>query len=185
MTKVITTAFALMLSLGITAQEKSAVKMDSATEQVKESPNSSHWLGLNAGGSTGYGFSYRYNYKKAGIQLTGIPILGEDRFWSSIGLQLSRRITSTTYNNDPVNFNFYAGTQYLYEAREYDNWLDGNFIGRTTSVTSEAKAAIGFGLEYITIKRLSLSLYTGYGLNLEKKPTTFFSAEVGILYRIN
>ena len=169
----------------------SAYAQDASNQKIEPTDpfyqKGQHFLGLNAGGSTGYGFSYKYLKNKVSFQLTGIPIFSEDDIYTSVGVQLTRRIGHSSFNNDPIHFNVYTGAHHIYNS--YTSYIFPDYVGstpqQTTSSDQQVNIAVGFGLEYIAMKKLSLNFNAGYGVRLDGAPATFFSAEAGIHYRLN
>ena len=70
-------------------------------------PTHEHYLGLAAGMTTGFGFSYIYWPKSFGVQITAIPIYIDKEFIYSAGLTFLKEIKQFKTSR----FYFYLGNQ--------------------------------------------------------------------------
>lgn len=157
-------------------EEREQKEIDEFNEQKH------HFVGANFGFATGRGFSYKYLHKKIGIQLTALPVFGDSYSNVYAGLQATRRIGQSNVFGDILNFNLYGGAGWEYSEETSNVVTGGVTSARTTS--SDAFFSLGFGLEYIAFKRLSLNLNGGYGLAVDPSPNTQFAASVGMHYKI-
>ncbi|MFD1550886.1 hypothetical protein DNU06_05210 [Putridiphycobacter roseus] len=162
----------------------------SCMSQAQESYTTkvTHSIGLHAGLSTGYGFSYRYWPKRIGLEVTAIPIFnGNKNAFVSSGL--SGLYLIKEYNR--LNVFGYLGAHYIYETSfQYVNSkvLDdfGNSIYEEKLVTNNTiNVGLGFGTNINILKELSLSLQTGYALyNIVENLGGNLTGEIGLYYHL-
>ncbi|MDD4031975.1 MAG: hypothetical protein PHG29_06510 [Prolixibacteraceae bacterium] len=129
-----------------------------------------HSLGVAAGETTGYGISYRYWPEKFGVQGTFSPYSDEWGSNYSVGVSLLYKIVQT----EKVNFFLYQGNHYLYTREKYDN-------NDYEIVNNHFNNGIGFGVEFIILKRVSLNLMGGYA-GFENFRRIGFTGETGLYF---
>lgn len=150
----------------------------SFSQENKENPVDSttykkHLIGLNAGSSSGIGFSYKYVNKRWGIQASGIPIFDNSLQFASFGLAGTYRVIDPQKNPFKTAFLLYAGTHFL-------TWRNGISRYETNLIY-----ALGFGFEHKINNRLELSMMAGYGLYTGDSYLTMIAGEFGLHYRLN
>lgn len=151
----------------------------SFSQQNNNTPNNStykskkHLIGLNAGSSSGIGFSYKYVNKRWGIQASGIPIFDNSLQFASFGLAGTYRVIDPEKNPYNTAFLLYAGTHLL-------TWRNGISRYETNLIY-----ALGFGFEHKLNDRLELSMMAGYGLYTGDSYLTMIAGEFGLHYRLN
>jgi hypothetical protein len=135
-----------------------------------------NFAGFNVGALTGIGFSYRFMYKKIGIQITGIPAGEKNDFFASGGATLLYQY----YSSDDHKVNLFAYgsgsvfyTFHKYTKQEYYRCNDPccpeyeSTCLRNISVSEEQykyNVGIGTGIDIRIAKRLSLNVMLGYGV---------------------
>ena len=161
-----------LITIGSFAQTKNT---DSLT-------TTKHYLGLHAGVTTGYGFSYRYWPQKLGFQVTGIPIFGKDFYNASLGLSALYLLK----DNNKVDLYGYLGNHFQfdgYSTPTYDN--TGNITGtqKVNYTTYNIGVGIGFKVDFLDV--LDFNLQTGYAINnITNSAYTGLAGEVGLYYHL-
>jgi len=141
---------------------------------------SDHYLGAAAGFSTGYGLSYRYWPGKFGGQFTFAPYCDPFEIQLSTGLSLLYKVKS--YGK--VNLFLYQGNHIYYYGRHWELWK-----GKLTVEEGYGRQfhGLGFGLEFVILKRLSLNLMTGYSMSKwfgDNEWLLNMTGETGIYFRL-
>ncbi|MDD2426408.1 MAG: hypothetical protein PHU00_10405 [Bacteroidales bacterium] len=129
-----------------------------------------HSLGIAAGSTTGYGISYRYWPAKIGVQGTFAPYSDEWGSNYSAGVSLLYKIVQA----EKVNFFLYQGNHYLYTKEKYN---DNDY----EIINNHFNSGIGFGVEFIILKRVSLNLMGGYA-GFENFRRIGFTGETGLYF---
>ena len=122
-----------------------------------------NFSGFHVGGTTGIGFSYRHEFGKFGIQLSGLPT-GEKRNYTILGgLQLMYRFYSSP--NEAVNLFTYLGNSFIYN-KCYDCICYCNDFQPPNPYVSlfQWNAGIGTGMDIRLSNILSLEVLLGYGI---------------------
>ena len=115
-------------------------------------------LGIAAGFTTGYGLSYRYTPARFGIQTTFAPYKDDYTSHYCIGVTFIYNLFET----EKVNFYLYQANSYRH-TKSKDFYSNYNGWPETKSVTEFFNNGIGFGLEFIFLRRVSFNLMGGYG----------------------
>jgi len=126
---------------------------------------SNHHIGFHVGSTTGIGLSYRYWYKKFGIQATGFPVISKDfgTFFSA-GVSLLYILK----DNKKVDLFGYIGNHII-------NFNDKPLFN----------LGVGIGLKIDFLEVLDFSLQTGYGIyNLQDSPSSLLTGEFGLYYHL-
>lgn len=149
---------------------------------LEETPTYKRSLGVHAGATTGFGFSFRYVPDRFGIQITGIPIFnGNNDVYTSTALSF----LYTIREHEKLDLFTYFGSHVEYQ--KYESWIDiwpepsEPTVYRETSLHFGLGAGVNFHLWDI----IDLSLQGGYGLfnvNLDNIRTGF-TGEIGLYYR--
>ena len=160
-------------------------------DTIVESSKGKHFLGFNAGSSTGLGLSYKYVKNKFGIQITGIPTVRDQDIWTSSGLALTYRIIKNQAKDNKFTFLLYAGSHYIYNKKEYGDYYYYDDVGTVYSQQDQhtINSALGIGFEYLKGRNFTFSLMSGYGIKVRKGAQntgaqTIISGEVGLHYRL-
>jgi hypothetical protein len=167
---------------------------ESYSQEKKAFTSFKHEVGINAGFTTGAGFSYRRWYDKIGFQITGLPVKTDEttiyngavtflysfkeksffRFYSYLGNNIvhfnGTEDAAQSIFPDPFNNNYY----------DYD---DPNFYSRRKKFT-HYNLGMGSGVSFG--KEVAVNIMLGYGFydvfgSLNMYPT----AEIGLYYRFN
>ena len=118
-------------------------------------------VGINAGFTTGYGFTYGYWHKKLGIQISFLPISTKEKKFFSLGISPFYTLNKKKYFKS-----------YLFL---------GNHLVTNTKIT-EYNVGIGPGFE--VGKRLVLSLRGGMGFfDVNKSFNMTPILEIGLFYK--
>lgn len=155
----------LVLVAGLIISACSIQASSSELRGMKNDPaeGNAHYFGLNAGFTTGIGFSYRFMPKRDGIQITGIPLYDRDHFYMS------------------------AAATYLHTIKEYDFGRALFFVGNQyTNFFNETKyaynAGLGLGADLVT-GNFVFNIMIGYAaINIFNDFKTRPAAEFGILF---
>ena len=153
----------LLLGLFLINSSLDAMSADFKSMGDEPANGKAHYFGLNAGFTTGIGFSYRYMPARNGIQLAGIPLYDRNHFYMS------------------------AGLTYLHTIRQYDFGRALFFVGnQLTNFFNEQKyaynAGIGLGGD-IEAGNFVINLMIGYAaINIFEDFKTRPAAELGILF---
>jgi len=157
MKKLILTTVCFVLLHSLTAQDRIINKPDSTR---KENVN---YVGINAGFTTGLGFSYIYWPNKNGIQIAFLPLFDKINKEYSLGLTYLRFLTENRYTN-----------LFLYFGNHFTN------IGSSQTIYN---GGIGPGLQ-VGGESIKVHFMLGYAIynvpiNTMIRPTI----ELGIFYR--
>lgn len=128
----------------------------------------SHFIGLNAGITTGLGVSYRFMPSRNGFQVTVLPIIDPERTYLSLAATYLREIKKMALSR----FLFYA-------SNHYTNMLirDDRFV---------YNCALGVGWDYNFYEDFNGNFMIGYaGLDLLSSPRTRPTIEFGLNYSFN
>lgn len=121
-----------------------------------------HAIGAGAGFITGYGLSYRYMPSKFGVQLNFAPYHDNETDRYSLGITF----LYTIIKNNISSLFFYEGNHYYYNSvtvYNYDPFIPNNpNPTKRRETTNYFNNGVGFGIELIIVKRISLNLMTGY-----------------------
>ena len=141
-----------------------------------------HHVGLSAGGTTGFGFSYRYWPSKWGVQVTGIPIFAEDYTWISAGANALFMMK----DNEFVDLFSYLGTSINSNTTTYQIYdPNTNELTETTETRNDLRLGLGVGLKFEIWEVINLNLQAGYGVrNVTTTPGTFLTGEIGLFYHL-
>ena len=105
-----------------------------------------HSIGLNAGGTSGLLFSYRYMPKKLGIQFAVLPTGNKQDFFGDLGITLLYKFHTSA--NNKVSFFNYIGNSFFYKYEELPGYkyehLSWN-IGLGYGIDIRAHERISFG----------------------------------------
>lgn len=117
-----------------------------------------HAFGLDAGFTSGLGFSYRFFPGKFGFQLNCLPLYKDygKNIWCSTGLSLLYRLGS--YKK--VNFNLYLGNHLIYKVETISEYHESE--GSSRDYWYEDK------------REETYTLNTGIGINMELNPNDRF-----------
>jgi hypothetical protein len=118
-----------------------------------------HFVGFDAGGSNGFGLSYRYMPSKWGVQVNGFPI-GSPHYYSiSAGLTIMRSL----YENERMRFFVYYGNHLIFEKQETEWYYNGTDYTETDGKSTQWNTGAGPGFEVYIAKRLALNVRFGIG----------------------
>ncbi|MCH8331912.1 MAG: hypothetical protein IH946_11145 [Bacteroidetes bacterium] len=130
-----------------------------------------HQIGIGAGFTTGLGFSYRYWPGIFGIQINGLPAIGDNSFFLSVGatglMKISRHHELVT-----GNFYLYFGNHLI--AMDYNS--GGLFHGFGTGFSFDH---YHFSLNFM----FGIAMYNRF-YEVNSGPQAFPTLEVGLYYRI-
>ena len=172
-------AMVLLASSSIYAQEQT---------ENKEEETFKHSVGLGAGISTGYGFSYRYFPKRIGVQANFIPIKDTTRLIVSAGVTFLFRLGKI----DEFTFYAYQANHYFYKEQtsyeidySYQSVPPYNYIETTTETLEEGEYfnnGMGIGGEYVHRERFGFNLMAGYSQQ-ENFKRLDFTIEAAIYFK--
>ncbi len=150
-------------------------------EQLKQPREFKHSLGVGAGWTTGYGISYRYFFKKYGIQATFAPYSDHNT------TQFSSGLTFIIYliNAENTNLFFYQGNHFFYSKDKY-YYGGGMYISggdyNSEYVDQFFNNGFGIGIEFLIVNRVSFNLMGGYA-GYENFDKISLTGETGLYYR--
>ena len=130
--------------------------------QKLESAFSSHYLGMNAGFSTGIGLSYRYWPSKLGVQVSCIPFKTE-KSWNDL---LNIKEIYKNYGIDVQDKKFISlGITGLLTIRQYErfnifSYWGNHFLIQKKSTIYNSGCGIGFAVN----RPFGFNLMVGYGV---------------------
>lgn len=135
---------------------------DSIGIQNQNSNYYKNYLGINAGVTTGVGFSYRYWPKKSGVQITILPLYDKNDFYLSFGLTYLNEIKTYKYSR----FLFFVSNHIT------------NFIGDLSYIDN---LGIGLGMDFNFMEHVKLNFMLGYAAidifdDFKTRPTIEFGA---------
>jgi hypothetical protein len=151
----------------------------SAIAQETE-PKYKFGIGGGAGFATGYGLSFRYVPKRLGVQVNFAPYKTSDLERYSVGVTLLYLLIE----NKISNLFIYQANHYYYNSQlvTYYNPNLPNSEEKIRTTEGYVNNGVGFGIEIIMAKRISLNLMTGYAFY-----NTFsqlnITAEVALYYK--
>ncbi len=133
-------------------------------------------LGAGVGFTTGYGASFRFTPNKFGIQTNFSPIYNQNNTQFSIGLTF----LYTLIESEKTSFYLYQGNHFNYDSYHPD--YTPYYYYDNSRVTQKFNNGVGFGIEFIILKRVSLNIMGGYAFydNFEELS---LSGEAGLYYR--
>ena len=131
-----------------------------------------HAIGAALGLTTGYGLSYRFMPKRFGVQVAFAPTHSEYQTNISAGLTLLYTLEKTKH----VNLFLYQGNHLLYRKYQYYYPFPGEF-DETTFYNG-----LGFGFEFLFLKRMSFNLMGGYA-GYENFNSLGFTGETSLFFR--
>ena len=149
----------------------SKAQNESKDSSIDMGSKKNHYIGFNAGASTGLGLAYRYQNNKHSYQFALLPIMSERNAFVNIGGRYA-------YNFKEVNktrFFGYIGHSAGTSFYEYDDYAIRLVTGA------------GFGIEQDLTKNLSLNFGAGYAYyyyNFDDSKLTL-TAELGLFYKFN
>ena len=168
------------LPLQITGQE---INTDAGNRH-----DNTHYIGMAAGFSTGYGISYRYFPDKIGVQLTTTPYISNDGY-STASLGATMLIELQTINW--FRFYLYIGNHYMLnrdyeyeevwnEEYEYYEYIQGDLTNYHRWI-----AGIGPGFEFLLGEKFSFNLMFGFRSDwaIQEQYYIKFSGETAFYYR--
>lgn len=123
------------------------------SQSTEETPFLKHYIGFDAGASSGYGMSYRYQPKEWGIQVNMFPAASADEYHISIGATVIRSL----YRTHKMQFFLYYGNHLLFQKDEVDY-----YYGYDTTPTRQWVTGIGPGFEVYIAKRLAINARFGF-----------------------
>lgn len=141
-----------------------------------------HRIGLQAGFTTGLGFSYQYWPKYFGVQLTGIPLFRDNRNFTSVGLSLLAKLRE----NERVNLFGYFGHHLILRSRQVSNYNPTTGINETEIVKYQTyNMGLGLGVQIIVADVINLNFQTGYGgIDITGSTTGTIVGEFGVYYNL-
>lgn len=119
-----------------------------------------HALGVAGGGTIGLGLSYQLKIDKFKSQVAFVPYGDKSNMNINLGLSFYYNIVEA----EKTNLFLYQGTHYVYDKNQmyyYEEPYDAEpEYGSYTE--SYINTGVGFGIEFIILKRVSLSVMAGY-----------------------
>ncbi len=129
-------------------------------------------LGAGVGNTTGYGASFRFTPNKFGIQANFSPAYNKSNTQLSIGVTF----LYTLIEAEKTSLYLYQGNNFNYRSYQYDYYYN------SSRKTQKFNNGIGFGIEFIILKRVSFNIMGGYGFydNFDRLSIT---GEAGLYYK--
>ena len=150
-----------------------------STAQETSRNKHTHQLGLNFGGVTGLGPSYRYWPGKLGLQFTFLPVKVEEGWKDPLRIQ---DLYQTIFPVDNFQTFVSVGLGCFYTLKQAPKYKLLTFIGNHLLIRQNNdmyNAGTGFGISFDT--RVSFSLLLGYAAyDITGNPVLFPTAEVGV-----
>lgn len=157
-------------------------------DAVADTSKGAHYLGLNAGFTTGVGFSYKYVKNRIGFQFSGIPIVNDGDLWTSAGIAFTVRSKKSLTSGKKYAPLLYFGAHTILESQEqycYYDWSTGAEVSNEKITDfSLVSGAIGFGFDYKLNENFLFNFMTGYGLYYTGSFSTNLSGEIGLHYKM-
>jgi hypothetical protein len=163
----------LMATSSFTLFGQSKTELDSIAKAGRKFANS---IGIGAGTTTGYGFSYRYFGRKNGVQINFFPLIDNANKTATIsaGLTLLHKL----FVAKKTNLYLYLANSYLYN-KSSSYYYNYNYIN---SYTEKWNTGLGVGFEWDTEKSLVLNIMAGYA-QYNSFQTLTLAGEAAIYYR--
>jgi len=120
-----TKMFLTFLLLLLSTPEMFGQDHDKGSNKTFDLSNSRNYIGLNAGFTTGIGFSYIYFPNRNGFQLTALPLYDKNKMLVSFGTAYLREIQQ--YNNSRLVF--YASNHLTNMFSYQKEWVNNTGIG--------------------------------------------------------
>jgi len=165
----------LVLLLGIFIMLNSFAQYSDTTVVQRK-----HEFGIQAGSTTGVGFSFRYWPNKFGLQFTMLPVKTDQETYFNVGLTG----LYSFYSSRNTRFFGYLGNNYV-----VDNYTTSNYdyqSGKTinTGPSNNKKYNIGFGPGFGFGSRVRFNLMVGYGFyDIFGKFEIYPAGEIGLYFR--
>lgn len=138
-----------------------------------------HRLGLNFGGVTGLGPSYRYWPGKLGVQITFLPVKVEEEWQDPLHIKDFYESYFGLYESTTF---ISAGLSCMYTVKQNPKYRLVTYLGNHFIVSEESQIynlGGGFGITFDY--RVGFSLLLGYaGYDITGDPVTFPTAEIGV-----
>lgn len=128
-----------------------------------------HGFGINAGFTTGAGFSYMYWPKQTGVKFVLGTLGGHYASATSAGISFMHSIKES----DKSRFFVYQGSHYYTERSKPENYIYSN----------DLNIGAGFGLEFFQLDDITLQVMAGYGYFTAFNGISL-TGEIGIFYRL-
>jgi hypothetical protein len=139
-------------------------KNDSLSNDIKTKKFDNHFLGINAGITTGLGFSYRYWPGRSGFQITFLPLYDKEKTYVSF---------STTYL---FEIKQYKSSRFIFYS---SNHITNILVSHNRYVDN---LGVGIGVDYL-YSDFVINFMVGYtGIDLFDDFKTRPSVESGIFY---
>ena len=140
-----------------------------------------HAIGIGAGFTTGFGFSYKYCPNKYGFMINVGPYsqnYGELATYS-LGLTFLKKIAENPYNN----FYVYLSNSYLYNRYQTYNYFS-TYTQIAYETTEQWNTGLGIGFEFDARKRVVMNIMVGYA-QYNTFQNLFPTIEASLHYRFN
>jgi hypothetical protein len=150
-----------------------------STAQETSRNKYTHQLGLNFGGVTGLGPSYRYWPGKLGLQVTFLPIKVEENWQDPLHI---KEFYQAFFPVDNFQTFISGGLGCFYTLKQAPKYILLTYIGNHLLIRKNDEiynAGAGFGISFNT--KISFSLLLGYAAyDIIGSPISFPTAEIGI-----
>ncbi len=142
-------------------------------------------IGAGAGFTTGYGLSYRYIPGRIGFQANFAPYHDKQSDTYSAGVTF----IYTLIESKTANLFLYEGNHYYYDSqmvyytdstKNIQTTDTSHITGRMTE--SYVNNGVGFGMEFIIVKRIGFNLMAGYAF-YDNFRSINFTGETGLYYK--
>jgi hypothetical protein len=158
----------------------SKAQNESKDSSIDMGSKKNHYIGFNAGASTGLGLAYRYQNNKHSYQLALLPIMSERNAFVNIG----GRYAYNFRQDEKTSFFGYIGHATTYVSRKDYNYI--NELEYTRTDLSLITGA-GFGTEINLNKVLALNFALGIAHYFQSEPynVVTLTGEIGLFYKLN
>lgn len=171
--------------------------------QDLEKKKGEHGIGLQIGGTTGHGLTYRYYGNKIGVQVSALPVfMVNDEFLMSAGLTGMYKIAESKR----FDLVAYLGNHFVTRQPEkvidenqpvdpyYNNSpIDGIILAKFLTGGSEIYHKLSYnmsiglgGILHTSSRFINFNFFTGYGVySLNNDPLSNLALSVGITFKLN
>jgi hypothetical protein len=153
--KISYTVLAILLVIAVQAQDENEAELNPYDYK--------HAVGANLGETTGVGLAYRYSFDRFSAQLAFWPVVEDIE--TNVNLRASLSFYYRLREYEHVNLLLYQGNEYQYRKHYMYSCPFGFVCPQYVPVVGEIheySTSLGFGVEFLMGKHLSLNIMLGY-----------------------
>lgn len=138
-----------------------------------------HYIGMSAGFTMGYGLTYRYWEGNYGIQAVFAPYWYKD----DININAGTAVFKSLYTKEHTRLFLYLAGSYYFSQYYEDEWdeTETTVTGETKEISHDFALGFGPGWEIFVFENIALNFMFGYGYRTSTGLN--LTGEAGIYYR--